>query len=77
MFSYFLVPSAPLDLRLSDASAGEATLRWKDPEHKNGRITDFILWYYSRDTEQHEQEIDSNANEVKVCSYVCNLSPTN
>ena len=63
----FLVPSEPLDLKLFGAADGEATLRWKDPAHKNGKILNFVLRYYSSpDGEEHVLDVHKNANEVKV-----------
>ena len=62
-----LEPSKPLNLRLVDASAGEATLTWNEPKHKNGHLIQYILKYFSLpDGKVHQQELDINVYEVKV-----------
>lgn len=66
-FIFIPGPSKPSNLRLTKASAGEATLQWDPPANKNGNLLKYVLDYFSEsDGRVLEQELDVNVHEMQV-----------
>ena len=69
----YIVPTAPTNFQIIDASMGEVTLSWTEPLQSNGMITKYILYYGSIKTgEVKYEELTADVRTFKVRQ----LSPT-
>ena len=44
-FSFYIVPTKPINLRASNLSSHQLNVSWNEPERRNGIITDYTVYY--------------------------------
>ncbi|XP_013387209.1 receptor-type tyrosine-protein phosphatase eta isoform X2 [Lingula anatina] len=70
-------PSAPINLTSDEKTTNSTNLKWEEPQHPNGKVTDYFIEYWQADhkTKEYDTYYNISTNSADTSYSVINLIP--